>query len=98
MMRALIAFAFAVLASLPAQAEIEIQEVSTPGGIDASVNFGTSRMSASQSFRPSAGMTPSTASTQTVSIFGLSVSGLRSKLGKAGLPSSFLKSPDSATR
>ncbi|WP_093160082.1 M16 family metallopeptidase [Aliiruegeria lutimaris] len=34
-MRALIAFAFAVLASLPAQAEIEIQEVSTPGGIDA---------------------------------------------------------------
>ncbi len=35
MMRALIAFAFAVLASLPAQAEIEIQEVSTPGGIDA---------------------------------------------------------------
>src|SRR5437762_3371483 len=43
-------------------------------------------------------MTPFTASTQRISMFGFPVIGARSKLGNVGVPSALRKSPESAMR
>src|SRR5262245_33486378 len=61
-------------------------------------NFGVSRISASWSARPAAGITPPTGATKSTSTLGSLRKGDRSNIGKVGLPSAFTKSPLSATR